>query len=63
MSLNKQVKIWESVLVNYQINVFDPFNRTDFGNVQGNVSSTIFGRPQSAQAGPRNITMGVRLEF
>ena len=63
MSLNKQVKIWESVLVNYQVNVFDPFNRTDFGNVQGNVSSNVFGRAQSAIAGPRNITMGLRSEF
>ena len=63
MSLNKQVKIWESVLVNYQINVFDPFNRTDFGGIQGNVSSSAFGRSTGAQVGPRNITMGLRLEF
>ena len=63
MSLNKQVRIWESVLINYQVNVFDPFNRTDFGNIQGNISSAAFGRSTGAMAGPRNITMGVRLEF
>jgi hypothetical protein len=63
MSLNKQVHIWESVLINYQINFFNPFNRTDFGGVQGNVSASNFGRPTGAMLGPRNITMGLRLEF
>ena len=63
MSLNKQVKIWESVLINYQVNFFNPFNRTDFGGIQGNVSATNFGRSTGAMLGPRNITMGLRLEF
>jgi hypothetical protein len=53
----------ESFLVNYSINVFNPFNRTDFGGVQGKLASALFGRPTGAQLGPRNITMGLRLEF
>jgi hypothetical protein len=63
MSLNKQIHIWESVRMNYQVNIFNPFNRTDFGGIQGNVSATNFGRPTAAMLGPRNITMGLRLEF
>ncbi len=63
ISLNKQFRIWESVLINYQINAFNPFNRTDFGSIQTNISNASFGRPTGAMLGPRNITMGLRLEF
>jgi hypothetical protein len=63
MSLNKQIHIWESVLINYQVNFFNPFNRTDFGSIQTNISSPSFGRPTAAMLSPRNITMGLRLEF
>jgi hypothetical protein len=63
ISLNKQVKIREAVLLNYQVNIFNPFNRTDFGGVNTTITSSAFGRPTAAQLGPRNITMGLRLEF
>ncbi|HEX5482492.1 MAG TPA: carboxypeptidase-like regulatory domain-containing protein [Terriglobia bacterium] len=62
-SLNKRFPIRESVALNYQINVFNPFNRTDFGGIQGNLNSPNFGRPTGAMVGPRNITMGLRIEF
>lgn len=63
ISLNKKFRIYESVALNYQINMFNPFNRTDFGGIQGNVASPNFGRPTGPMVGPRNITMGLRLEF
>jgi len=62
-SLNKRIKIWESVLVNYQFNVYNPFNRTDFGGLSTNPTASNFGRVTGARLGPRNITMGLRLEF
>ncbi len=62
-SLNKRFTIHESIALNYQINVFNPFNRTDFGGIQGNIASPNFGMPTGPMAGPRNITMGARLEF
>jgi hypothetical protein len=63
ISLNKQIKIRESVLLNYQVNCYNPFNRTDFGGVVTTITASNFGRPTAAQLGPRNITMGLRLEF
>jgi hypothetical protein len=63
ISLNKDIRIRESILMHYQINAFDPFNRTDFGSINGTVTSPSFGLPGGATAGPRNITMGLRLEF
>lgn len=63
VALSKEIRIRESVLLHYQMNVFDPFNRTDFGSISGNPNSSNFGMPTGATAGPRNITMGLRLEF
>ena len=63
ISLNKQIKIRESILMNYQINVYNPFNRTDFGGVVASFTAKNYGLPTAAQLGPRNITMGLRLEF
>jgi hypothetical protein len=63
ISLNKQIRIHESVLLNYQINAFNPFNRTDFGGVVTTITAVNFGLPTGAQLGPRTITMGLRLEF
>ena len=47
----------------YRADVFNPFNRTDFGGINGTVGNVNFGRPTGAQLGPRNITMGLRAEF
>ena len=63
ISLNKTFPIRESVALNFQVNMFNPFNRTDFGGIQGNLASPNFGRPTGPMVGPRNITMGARLEF
>jgi hypothetical protein len=63
MSLNKQFHIRESVLMNYEVNFYNIFNRTDFGGITTSLSSAAFGESTGAQAGPRNITMGLRLEF
>jgi hypothetical protein len=63
ISLSKRIKIRESVQLNYQVNVFNPFNRTDFGGIQSSISNANFGRPTGPQVGARVITMGARLEF
>jgi len=63
MSINKHIKIWESVEMNYSLNIFNVFNRTDFGGVTSTLNSTNFGRPTGAQDAARVITMGLRLIF
>jgi hypothetical protein len=63
LSVVKRFAIWESVRVTYRADIFNPFNRTDFGGINGTVGNVNFGRPTGAQLGPRNITMGLRAEF
>lgn len=62
-SLNKEIKIWEAVELKYSLNVFNPFNRTDFGGITSTINSTNFGRSTGVQDGARVITMGLRLMF
>ena len=47
----------------YRADAFNIFNRTSFGGTNGTIGNANFGRVQSAQNGPRVITMGLRLEF
>ena len=63
MSINKEIKIWESVQLKYSVNAFNLFNRTDFGGITTSLTSTNFGRPSGPMVGARAITMGLRLEF
>jgi hypothetical protein len=63
ISVNKEIKIWESVALNYQVNFLNPFNRTAFGGINTTIGNVNFGAPTAAQDGPRDITMGLRLEF
>ncbi len=62
-SVVKTFALWESVRVTYRADMFNPFNRTDFGFINATVGNANFGRPTGAQLGPRNITMGLRAEF
>jgi hypothetical protein len=61
MSINKEIKIWESVQLKYSVNAFNLFNRTDFGGITTSLTSTNFGRPSGPMVGARAITMGLRL--
>jgi hypothetical protein len=63
LAIVKSFSIWESVRLTYRADMFNPFNRTDFGGINGTVGNVNFGRPTGAQLGPRNITMGLRAEF
>lgn len=63
LSISKSFAIWESVRFTYRADAFNIFNRTSFGGVNGTIGNANFGRPQSAQNGPRVITMGLRMEF
>jgi hypothetical protein len=51
------------VVLTYQANAFNLFNRTRFGLVNGVVGNAAFGRPSGPQVGARAITMGLRVEF
>ncbi len=63
LSISKTFAIWESVRFIYRADAFNIFNRTSFGGTNGTIGNANFGRVQSAQNGPRVITMGLRLEF
>ena len=63
LSISKTFAIWESVRFTYRADAFNIFNRTSFGGTNGTIGNANFGRVQSAQNGPRVITMGLRLEF
>jgi hypothetical protein len=63
MSVNKEIRIRDSVQMKYSLNVFNIFNRTDFGGINTTLNSSSFGLPTGAQVGARAITMGLRLEF
>jgi len=53
----------QRIRVQYRADAFNAFNRTNFGGVNGTVGNAGFGRPAAVQLGPRNITMGLRVEF
>src|SRR5205085_10827252 len=63
LSIVKRFAIWESVRLTYRADMFNPFNRTDFGGINGTVGNVNFVRSTGAQLGPRTITMGSRAEF
>ena len=61
ISVNKEIRVQERVQFKYNVNVFNPFNRTDFGNITSTINSANFGRPTGAMVAARTITMGLRL--
>ncbi len=63
ISFNKVFSLGERFSLNYQINAFNIFNRTDFGGIQGNIAASNFGMATGPMVGPRDITMGLRLMF
>ncbi|HYM11661.1 MAG TPA: hypothetical protein VEU62_13070, partial [Bryobacterales bacterium] len=63
ISLAKSFSLWERVSFQYRANAFNPFNRTDFGGINGTIGNANFGRPTGVQVGPRAITMELRLMF
>jgi hypothetical protein len=63
LSIMKQIALREKFQLKFRADAYNMFNRTNFGNVNGTVGNTNFGRPQSATNGPRIITLGLRLEF
>ena len=53
----------EGMKLEFRGELFNLFNRTNFGGVNGTVGNANFGRPTGPQNGPRVITMGLRLDF
>ena len=65
ISLNKNIGIYGEgkVYLRYTINVFNPFNRTGFGGVNGTINSSNFGRATGVADAARAMSMGLRLYF
>jgi hypothetical protein len=72
ISLSKDFIVTESIKLQYRADALNAFNRTDFGNVNGQIgtfgangaySNPSFGRVTGPQLGQRIISMGLRLEF
>jgi hypothetical protein len=65
ISLNKNIGIYgeNRVYLRYTLDVYNPFNRTGFAGIQGNITNANFGRPTAAYDAARVITMGLRLYF
>jgi hypothetical protein len=63
MALLKRTAIRETVNLEYRLEVSNPFNRTEFGNVQSSLTAANFGRPTGASYNPRVIQMALRLNF
>ena len=51
------------VMLTYRADIYNVFNRTAFGGVNGTIGNANFGRPTGPQIGARVITMGLRLNF
>lgn len=51
------------VELQYRADMFNLFNRTRFGGVNGTIGNPNFGRPSGPQVVARAITMGLRLTF
>jgi len=51
------------VVLTWQANAFNLFNRSRFGGVNGAIGNPNFGRATGPQVGARAITMGLRAEF
>ena len=60
LAIVKNIAIWESVRIIYRADVFNIFNRTAFGGINGLIGTPNFGRPTGIQVGQRAITMGLR---
>jgi hypothetical protein len=45
------------------VEVFNLFNRTNFGTPNGNRSATAFGTITSLATAPRQIQLGVKVDF
>jgi hypothetical protein len=65
MSLIKRIPLSAGTALALQINAFNVFNRANLGNPTANLGSAFFGQVSSLAAGttPRQLQLGVRLEF
>jgi hypothetical protein len=64
-SLGKRFEIREKVGLQFEANVFNLFNRANFGRPIANLSSSRFGRVTGLASGanPRQLQFGLKLTF
>lgn len=62
LSLIKNNRISDRINAQFRFEVFNVFNRVNFGGVNGNLASSTFGRSTSTYD-PRIIQLGVRVTF
>jgi hypothetical protein len=65
VSLIKQFRITEGIRLGFEANIFNVFNRPQFGAPVSNLSSALFGVITNTLAGttPRQIQFGLKLRF
>lgn len=67
ISVSKRTVLFKNernpVELQYRADMFNLFNRTRFGGVNGQVGNANFGRPTAPQVAARAITMGLRVNF
>ncbi len=63
MSLAKDVPIHERVTVKLRVEAFNLFNRTQFGNPNGQVGNTLFGNITTQLNNPRALQLSGRILF
>ena len=64
-SLSKRFLITELVIMRFEANAFNVFNRAQFGSPNGTLNSAFFGQVSGYAAGtnPRQLQFGLRLSF
>src|SRR5262249_55678682 len=63
MAVLKNTSIGERMRVQFRAEFANPFNRVVFGSTDSNLSDTAFGKILSQSNSPRNIQLGLKLNF
>ncbi len=59
----KRTYLRETMNVEYRVDIFNLFNRNEFGNINASVGDPDFGRPAGTQLAPRFIQMALKFGF
>jgi hypothetical protein len=62
LSLRKEFRVYNDVELQFQADLFNALNHTNFNDPQTNMANADFGRI-SAAGPPRNVQLAIRLMF